>query len=409
MNTYALIILCTLLAEFFLHLIADILNLRALNDTVPREFDDVFDTEKYRTSQQYTRTTTRFGFLTSTIDIIILLLFWFAGGFNVLDTYVRSFHLHFIWSGLLYVGILILCKSLLTLPFSIYATFVIEERFGFNKTTPKIFILDLCKGVLLGILLGGPLFAGVLAFFQFAGANAWLYCWGLTILFLLTIQFIAPTWIMPLFNTFTPLENSELRENILSYAKSVNFSLQDVFIMDGSKRSTKSNAFFTGFGKNKRIALFDTLIASQSTDELVAILAHEIGHYKKKHILQGVCISILHTGIMFFLLSLFISDELLFTAFYVEEQSLYAGMIFFGMLFSPLEYFMNLAMNILSRNNEFAADAFAKETTQQPDNLISALKKLSADNLSNLTPHPFYAVLNYSHPPVLERIHALRK
>jgi len=408
MNIYAIVILTTLLFSYALNVITEILNLSALRDELPPEFKDVFDPEAYKKSQDYTRATTRFGLLTSTFGLLLTLVFWFAGGFNYLDQIVRQWNLHPILTGLVYIGILILAKSLISLPFSIYSTFVIEERFGFNKTTPKTFILDLLKGLLLGVLLGGPLLAGVLAFFQYAGAIAWLYCWLAVTVFTLFVQFIAPTWIMPLFNKFTPLEQGELREAIMDYARSVKFSLKNVFVMDGSKRSTKSNAFFTGFGKNKRIALYDTLIEKHTVPELVSVLAHEIGHYKKKHIIQSLLISIAHTGVMFYLLSIFISHEGLFEAFYMEHVSIYAGLIFFGMLYSPIELILSVFMQIFSRKNEYEADRFAAETTEDPNSMIAALKKLSRDNLSNLTPHPVYVFLNYSHPPVLQRIRALR-
>ena len=293
--------------------------------------------------------------------------------------------------------------------FNIYATFVIEEKFGFNKTTMKTFILDMLKGAALGILLGAPLFAGILAFFSYAGELAWLYCWLVATIFILFVQFIAPTWIMPLFNKFTPLSDEELRKKIFLLAKKLNFPLNEIYVMDGSKRSSKSNAFFTGFGKNKRIALFDTLIAKQTTDELVAVLAHEIGHYKKKHIQVGMVLSIVHTGIMFYVLSLFLRDTNLFSAFFMQEKSIYAGMIFFGMLFAPIEFFISLGMQILSRKNEFEADNFATQFIERKESLIDALKKLSVDNLSNLTPHPLHVFLHYSHPPVMERIKAIEK
>lgn len=408
MNVYAIIILTTLVASFVVDLIAELLNLRALRDELPQEFQGVYDAEQYKKSQDYTRVRTRFGFVTSLFGLVLTLAFWFAGGFPYLDKIVRSWGLHPILTGLAYIGILVLAKSVLSLPFSIYSTFVIEERFGFNKTTPKTFVLDLLKGLALGILLGAPLLAGILAFFQYAGVWAWLYCWLAVTVFTLFVQFIAPTWIMPLFNKFTPLDEGELREAILNYAKSVNFSLQNLFVMDGSKRSSKSNAFFTGFGKNKRIALFDTLIAQHTVPELVAVLAHEIGHYKKKHILKGMLISILHAGFMFYLLSIFLSHQGLFEAFYMQEPSIYAGLIFFGMLYSPFEVILSVFLHMFSRKNEYEADRFAAETTRDPDAMISALKKLSVHNLSNLTPHPFYVFLNYSHPPTLERIRALR-
>ncbi|MCB0264844.1 MAG: M48 family metallopeptidase [Calditrichaeota bacterium] len=408
MNTYAIIILATLLLSYILDLITELLNLKALRDELPTEFSDVFDQEKYRKSQEYTRVKTRFGLIYATFSLIVTLVFWFSGGFNWLDLLVRQWGFSEIFTGLFYIGILLIANTVLNLPFSIYSTFVIEARFGFNKTTPKTFVLDMLKGLLLGVVIGGALLGGILAFFQFAGANAWLYCWIAVTLFTIFMQFIAPTWIMPLFNKFTPLEDGELRREIMNYAQKVHFPLDNLFVMDGSKRSAKSNAFFTGFGKHKRIALFDTLIEKHSVAELVAILAHEIGHYKKKHILQGMIISILHTGVMFFLLSIFLNHSGLFDAFYMENMSIYAGFIFFGMLFSPISEILGIFMQMFSRKNEFEADQFAAETTQNSSNMISALKKLSANNLSNLTPHPFYVFLNYSHPPVLERIRALR-
>ena len=411
MNIYGVIILATLLASYLLDLITEIINLKALREELPEEFADVYDREKYRKSQAYTRERTRFGLLTSSFGLLVTLVFWFAGGFNYLDEIVRSWSLGPIWTGLLYIGILILARSAISLPFSIYSTFAIEERYGFNKTTPKTFILDLIKGTALGIVIGGAVLAGVLYFFEYSGPYAWLYCWIAVTLFSLVMQFIAPTWIMPLFNKFTPLEEGDLRSAIMDYARSVKYPLENLFVMDGSKRSSKSNAFFTGFGKHKRIALFDTLIENQTVPEIVAVLAHEIGHFKKKHILQSMVIGILHTGVMFYLLSIFLSHQGLFEAFYMENAAatpIYAGLIFFGMLFSPIEMILSVFMQIFSRKNEFEADRYAAETTGDPESMVSALKKLSAHNLSNLTPHPLYVFLNYSHPPVLERIRAIR-
>jgi STE24 endopeptidase len=301
----------------------------------------------------------------------------------------------------------VLLKSVLSLPFDLYATFIIEERFGFNKTTWRTYVMDLLKGLLLALLLGTPLLAAVLAFFQYAGPHAWWYCWIGVTLYMLVVQFIAPTWIMPLFNKFTPLEEGQLRSAILSYAKAINFPLENVFQMDGSRRSAKSNAFFTGFGRHKRIVLFDTLIQRHTVKELVAVLAHEMGHYKKKHIRQGLILGILQTGLMLFLLSHFIAYQGLFDAFFMPRQSVYAGLLFFAMLYTPIDFFVGILMQILSRKNEAAADQFAAETTRDPGSMVAALKKLSVDNLSNLTPHPFYVFLNYAHPPVLQRIQSL--
>jgi len=300
-------------------------------------------------------------------------------------------------------------RELLTLPFAIVKTFIIEEHFGFNTTTITTFITDLLKSLMLSLLFGIPLIAVVLALFQYIGKYAWLYCWIATSLFILFIQFIAPSWILPIFLKFKSLEECELKESIMKYINSINFPIADIYIVDGSRRSTKSNAFFTGFGKNKRIALFDTLVERQEVPGIVAILAHEIGHYKKKHIIQGIIISILHTGLLFFLLSLFIYSEKLFEAFYVEEVSVYVGLLLFGLLYKPIEIVFSIFINVISRKNEHQADLFASETIDNPKTMVNALKILSKDNLVNLRPHPFHVFVNYSHPPVLERIKAIDK
>lgn len=407
MNIFSIVILAALGIDFLLNLAADLLNLKSLSGELPGEFEDVYDRETYARSQEYTRARTRFGLITSTVNLAALLAFWFFGGFNVLDGVVAGWNLGVIWTGLAYIGILVLMKSLLSLPFRIWSTFVIEERFGFNKTTPKTFVMDMLKGMGLAVVLGGPLLAGILAFFTWGGAYAWIYAWLAVTLFTLFVQFIAPRWIMPLFNDFEPLEEGDLRRKIREYADRVRFSLEGVYVMDGSKRSSKSNAFFTGFGKNKRVALFDTLIEKHSEEELVAVLAHEIGHYKKKHILQNIVVSVAQAGVMFWLLSVFLDSPGLYEAFYMERMSVYAGLVFFGLLYAPLDMVLSVLMQMVSRRHEYQADAFAAET-YRPGPMIEALRKLSADNLSNLRPHPFYVFLNYSHPPVLERIRALR-
>ncbi|MFZ5570528.1 MAG: M48 family metallopeptidase [Thermodesulfobacteriota bacterium] len=407
MNGIGLIILAALAANFALALLADILNLSRLRPELPEAFAGIYNEEQYRKSQAYLLVNTRFGWITDTFHLLVLILFWFGNGFAVLDDWARAWGQGPIVTGLLYMGALILARALLSLPFRVYDTFVIEERFGFNKTTGKTFVADLFKGLLLGLLLGTPLLAAVLAFFEFAGTAAWLYCWGAVTLFMLAVQFIAPTWIMPLFNQFKPIEDGELKTAIFSYARSIRFPLQNVFVMDGSKRSSKSNAFFAGFGRNKRIVLYDTLVAQHSVAELVAVLAHEMGHYRKKHIPGMLAFGILQMGLVFYLLSFFISDPDLFAAFHMTRPSVYAGLIFFSLLYTPIDFAAGLLAQWISRRNEYAADRFAAETTHDPESLATALKKLSARNLSNLLPHPFYVFLHYSHPPVLERIRAL--
>jgi len=407
-NIYAIIILVTIAIDFILDTTSNYLNLKSLSKKLPDEFEGVYDEETYAKSQEYTKVRTKFGFLTGGFDLALVLGFWFSGGFNWLDEIVRAWGFGELVTGLIYIGILTFSKTIITLPFSIYSTFVIEERFGFNKTTPKTFVMDMVKGLGLGLLIGTPLLAGILWFFMYAGDLAWLYAWGAVTAFTLIMQYVAPTWIMPLFNKFTPLEEGELRTSIENYTDKVDFPLQGLFVIDGSKRSSKSNAFFTGFGKNKRVALYDTLIENHTIQELVAVLAHEIGHYKKKHIIKGMITSIAQTGVMFFLLSVFLQAEGLFDAFYMDEMSVYVGLIFFGMLYAPIDMILSIFMQMISRKHEFEADAYAADTTGEPEDMISTLKKLSKDNLSNLTPHSFYVFLNYSHPPVLERIRAIR-
>ncbi len=407
MNFIAIIILAVIFAEFILNFISDLLNLRMLRNELPDDFRGWYDADRYRKSQEYLKVNTRFGWVVSAFDLIVFLIFWFSKGFPFLDRWVYGLNQGPVIDGIIFIGALVIVKTVISLPFSIYSTFVIEERFGFNKTTWPTFIKDLIKGLILIILLGGPILAAVLAFFEYAGPGAWLYCWIAVALYMLAAQYIAPTWIMPLFNKFTILEDGKLKEALFSYARSIDFPLKNVFVMDGSRRSSKSNAFFTGFGKNKRIVLFDTLIKRHTVSELVAVLAHEMGHYKKKHIMKSLVLGIIQIGLMFFLLSLFISYQGLFDAFFMDKKSIYAGLIFFSLLYSPVELFIGLFLQIRSRKNEYEADRFSVETTKDSYSMVSALKKLSVHNLSNLLPHPMYVFLNYSHPPVLKRIEVI--
>ncbi len=409
MNTIAIIILAIIAADFVLGLVSEMMNIKHLKKDLPEEFSDVFDDEKYAKSQEYTKTRTRFGWITGTWSLLILLVFWFSGGFEWLDQAIRGYGYGEVLNGMIFFSVIMLAITLLNLPFSVYSTFVIEERFGFNKTTPKVFVTDMVKSLLLGAVIGLPLLAGIIYIFIALGSMAWLYGWIGVTLFSLGLQYVAPTWIMPIFNKFTPLEDGELRDKIVAYSEKVNFPLKQLFVIDGSKRSAKANAFFTGFGKNKRIALYDTLIENHTSDELVAVVAHEVGHYKKKHIIKGTLLSTIYTGVMFFLLGIILEYKPLYEAFFVTEPSVYLGLIFFGLLYKPVDFILSVFTGMLSRKHEFEADTWAAETTGKPNDMIQALKKLSADNLSNLTPHPFYVFLNYSHPPVLQRIQELKK
>ncbi|MEQ1894928.1 MAG: M48 family metallopeptidase, partial [Planctomycetota bacterium] len=390
MNGYAWTILVAILCQNGLALLADVLNLRALVAEPPAGFEDVYDRERYARSQEYTRARTRFSFWPQALDLVLLLGFWFAGGFAWLDRWTRGLGYGELVTGLVFIAALGLGKMLIDLPFKYVSTFVIEERFGFNKTTRATFWADAAKGLGLSLVLGGPLLALILWFFGRLGDQAWLVCWAVVALFTLVLQWVAPTWIFPLFNKFKPLEEGALRAAVLAYAEKVAFPLEGLFVIDGSRRSTKANAFFTGFGKHKRVALFDTLIAKHTTEELVAVVAHEIGHYKRGHIVKGLVLGVLQAGVVFFLLSLALTRDGLFEAFGVATPSVHAGLIFFALLYAPLELVLGLLVQAFSRRNEFEADAFARATTGRAEALVGALKRLSADSLSNLTPHPLY-------------------
>ncbi len=407
MNPYLIFILALLIFNGLLSLIVETLNLRNLSTEIPEEFRGIYDDEKYAQSQRYLKENTRFGQIQSAIMLPLTIAFILLDGFGWLNTIAQSTSEHMIVQGLVFGGLLLLISQIVSLPFSLYDTFVIEEKYGFNKTTAKTFVADLLKGLLLTALLGAPIFALVLWIFS-AVPHAWLWAWGALALIQLFIMFIAPVAILPLFNKFTPLEEGELRSAIEKFTADQHYTLSGIFKIDGSKRSTKSNAYFTGFGKTKRIALFDTLIDNHSTRELVGVLAHEMGHDKRGHIKKGIIISLVSSLLMFFILSLFITQPGLYAAFGIEGTPLYAGLILFGFLYAPIGMILGLLGNLLSRKHEFEADAFAAETTRAPSEMIAALKKLSVDNLANLTPHPLKVFLEYSHPPVLERIKALR-
>lgn len=411
-NPTAIFIVTALFVLWNIDFIASLLNLKALDPKLPDEFKGVYDDEKYAKSQDYTRASERYGLITATFSLTVLLVFWFAGGFGHLDTWLRGFGRNEIVTGIAFIGVLFVGNTLLHLPFRIYDTFVIEERFGFNKTTPKTFAIDQIKGLLLAAVLGVPLLALVLWIFGTVD-HAWLWAWLAFTAFQLLMTYLAPTFILPLFNRFEPMPDGELKTRIREMSEQCDFPLTEIHVMDGSKRSTKSNAFFTGFGKRKKIALFDTLIENHGTEELLGVLAHEIGHFKKKHIIQRMVFSVVQTAAVFFLLGL-VTDKSsgfarqLFDAFGVREISPYAGLVFFMLLFSPVSKVLSVIGNISSRKHEFEADAYAAEIQGTPEPLINALKKLSADNLSNLTPHPFPVFLDYSHPPTLVRLQALK-
>ncbi|MGE4233944.1 MAG: M48 family metallopeptidase [Bacteriovoracia bacterium] len=401
------LILLIIVGGALVHLLVEFLNLSRLTNQIPDEFKEIYDPKKYKTSQEYLKTNTFLDLIQTAITTPLLTAFIVFGGFQIIDSFARSFELQEMVTAVIFVATLSLLSTLLSLPFSIYHTFVIEERFGFNKMTWKTFVLDRIKGLLLMAIIGIPVFLVVLWFFQ--QEQMWIWAWLFTVSVEIFMLFVAPVVIFPLFNKFEPLEEGELKSEIEKFAKSQNFKLQGIFKMDGSKRSTKANAYFTGFGRFRRIVLFDTLIQKHSVNELVAILAHEIGHYKRGHIFKQLTLSISTSLLLFFFLSKVIYNEEVFEAFHVEQMSVYAGLVFAGLLYSPVSSILGLFSLYLSRLYEFEADAYASATTHKPEDLVSGLKRLSVDSLSNLSPHPVKVFLEYTHPPVLDRVAALRK
>ena len=408
MNTLFYIIITILLVQFVLETFLDYLNAKRYGDPVPAELKDVFDVDEYQKSQAYKKTNYRFGLLTSAFSLLLTLSFLTFGGFDWVDQIVRDMTDKEIPMALIFFGSIMIGSDLVTLPFSYYSTFVIEEKFGFNTTTRATFFMDKLKGWLLMATVGGLLLAVIIWFFQSAGPNFWIYAWGLVAVFTLFMNLFYSKLVVPLFNKLTPLETGSLKIKIEDYAEKVGFELQNIFVIDGSKRSTKANAYFSGFGREKRVTLYDTLIKDLEEEEIVAVLAHEVGHYKKNHIIFNLTASILLTGLTLFLLSLFINNPAVSRAIGVSEPSFHAALIGFGLLYSPISDVTGLLMNHLSRKFEYQADDYAKRTYAAPP-LIISLKKMSRNNLSNLTPHPAYVFAHYSHPPLIARIRNLKK
>lgn len=406
------IALAIVLITFVLEATATILNSHSIKPRPPKGFEDVYDIDKYANSQDYQRTTSEFTLISSIIQLALLLCFWFLGGFDWLHGLSQDWQLGDLTRGLIVIAIFAAANWVVGLPFSIYDTFSIEERFGFNKTTPTTFVTDQLKNILLGVVIGLPLVAGILWIFINV-SNAWLWAWlGMTV-FTLTLSYLAPRFIIPLFYKFTPLDDGELKTAINKMADNCDFPVTEVYVIDGSRRSSKANAFFTGFGKNRKIALFDTLIENHTTDELVAVLAHEIGHCKLRHVVQQMILGVLQTGLLLYLLNFFITRPELYLAFKIDlgsgELPYHFGLIFFMILYGPVALLTGLITNKLSRIHEFQADAYAAKVTGSPLALVSALKKLTADSLGNLTPHPFQVFMHYSHPPTPKRVAALER
>ena len=401
------IIITIISINFLKDKILDALNAKHFNDDIPSELSDVFDEDAYKKSQDYKAANYKFGIWSSLFSLLLTLGFLFFDGFEYVDTIARIYSENPIIIALLFSGIIMMASDIISTPLCYYKTFVIEERFGFNKSTKKLFIIDKIKGLVMMAIIGGGLLALIVWFYQATGTCFWLYAWGLITVFTVFMNMFYARLIVPLFNKQKPLEDGELRNKISDYAISVGFSLKKIFVIDGSKRSTKANAYFSGFGSEKRVTLFDTLINDLDEEEIVSVLAHEVGHYKRKHIIFNLFASILLTGLTLYILSVFISNPLLSNAIGVEIPSFHAGLIAFGLLYSPISEATGLIMNYFSRKFEYQADDYAKNT-YKAEPLITSLKKLSKNSLSNLTPHKAYVFMHYSHPTLLQRIQNLK-
>jgi len=407
-NIYFYLIIAIFILSFAWTQILSWLNRKRMSPVLPDELKGIYPPEKYAKQQEYQRTNSRFGLISGGFSfalMLAILLFGFLGWF---DNYLRGYTNHFLILPLLFFGILMIGNELIDFPFGWYATFTIEERFGFNKSTRKLFLLDWLKGILLSLLIGGIVLSAILYLYNYIGKEFWLYAWLVVSGFSLLVTFFYSEWIVPLFNKQTPLKAGELRDAIESFARKAGFRLTNIFVMDGSKRTTKANAYFTGFGKKKRIVLFDTLMNELNTEEIVAVLAHEIGHYKKRHTIYAMLFSIVTTGIILYILSLFLGNLQLAEALGGKTASFHLGIIGFAFLFTPISEVLGLAVNYYSRKNEYQADSFAAQFGLG-EALISALKKLSIQSLSNLNPHPLTVFWYYSHPTLLQRIKRLQQ
>lgn len=397
------LIIGIIVLDFLFEKYLDYLNTTRWSDTLPDEVKGIYDEEKYKKQQAYQRENHRFGMVSGTFSFLVTLAMFLLYGFALVDFWAWKISANAIFAALAFFGIIMFASDILTTPFSVYDTFKIEAKYGFNKTTPQTFILDKIKGWLLGALIGGGLLALIIFIYQKTQNLFWIYAWVVVSVFSIFMAMFYSNLIVPLFNKQTPLEEGELRTAIKKFSDKVGFKLDNIFVINGSKRSTKANAYFTGLGSKKRIVLYDTLINDLEIDELVAVLAHEIGHNKKKHVTQGLLIGLLQTGVVLFIFSLLINNPNLSNALGVEVPNFHIGLVAFGILYSPVSFMLGIFMNLLSRKNEYQADEFAA-INFNPGSLASALKKLSVTNLSNLTPHPKYVFFHYSHPTLLQRL-----
>ena len=406
-STLLLIIISFVVLEFIFGKVLDFLNSKSWSNPLPQLVENLYDKEKYNQAKTYAKDNGDIALLSSVISLATILAILIFKGFGSLDSWINGLTANNILQSLLFFGMLSLGSFILNLPFSLYKTFVIEEKYGFNQTTLKTYILDFFKSLVLGILIGGAILSALTWVYYQLPDSFWWIAWIIMTIVSLFFATFYTTLILPLFNKLEPLENGSLRTSIESYASKVNFPLTNIFVIDGSKRSSKANAFFSGLGKKKAIVLYDTLMKDNTEEELTAILAHEVGHYKKNHIKQGMILGVIQTGILFFLFGLLSGSSLLVEALGARSNSFHIALIGFSMLYSPISLITGIGMNIISRKNEFEADSFAKET-YNGEPLQTALKNLSVNHLSNLTPHPSYVFVHYSHPPLIARLEALQ-
>jgi STE24 endopeptidase len=405
-NTIFFLIIILPVTGFIIERYLDYLNSLMWSDTLPERLKGICDEEAYRKSQLYQKDNNRLSVWSSVLNLAVILIMIIGGGFALVDNIARSFSSNLVIVALIFFGIIGFVSDVINIPFGYWDTFVIEKKYGFNTTTLRTFITDHIKSWFIALLVGAPVLGLITWFYYKTGNNFWLYAWGLITIFSVFVNFFYSELIVPLFNKQVPLPEGSLRNQIEEFSQKTGFKLKNIYVIDGSKRSTKANAYFSGFGPQKRIVLYDTLQKEFSEEEIVAVLAHEIGHYKKKHVMLNLLISVLTTGLMLFLLSVVVNNPSLSKALGSENASFHLGLIVFGILYSPLSLIIGLLTNWISRKNEFAADNFVREKFK-PELLATALIKLSVKNLSNMMPHPAYVFFHFSHPPLLQRLEKL--
>ena len=407
-ETIFFIIVVFLCLDFVLERVLESLNSKHMSPVLPDSLKGIYEEKEYSRFQSYKRENGRLDSWSSGGGFVVMIVFLVAGGFGWYNSWVVSLTDSVVWQTILFVVGLSVVSSVLDIPFDYYATFRIEEKYGFNKTTRRVYWLDTVKELFLSLVLGGVLLALVVWFYTWAGTYFWLYAWGAVTLFSVFMAMFYSQLIVPLFNKQTPLQEGSLRDKIQAFAGKVGFKLDNIYVIDGSKRSTKANAYFTGLGPKKRVVLYDTLIDELTEEEIVAVLAHEVGHYKKRHTLRSMVVSVIQMGVLFWLFSLCVNNVALSEALGGDRAYFQMGLIAFAILYSPVNLILGVGMNVWSRSNEYEADAFAARY-YEGGYLVSGLKKISVKSLSNLTPHPLYEYIYYSHPSLLKRIDAIKR